>query len=548
MVFQIKMELIMKNESEVVIEKRLFLKSFLASSIFIALPGCSLFCPPDALPDFEPDQFIADIHCHVFNAKDIPVFGFVKYVAMGGIKFPGVATFIGILVNTISAVATPGYKQEEARLVKLLNNTNKALLTQVDEEERINLKVFKATFNQQIDDIHAQEKNKMLSSDGIELMAQIRKEANVSSHDKSLVIDWFERLTGIPSMLGRYLLWGYKMTQYRYQHIKEIKRTYPAIKLFTPALVDFDRWFASNQQGADTQASIKQQMQLSILHNKLNNGSIHPFVPFDPLRDVETGGQVYIDTVNYIERFGAIGIKLYPPMGFRVYENANIDFCRLDIDNLGAKLDESLMKMYSYCHKHDIPILAHTAHSNYNLKCEVHKGRANPIYWRKVLKKFNGLRVNMGHFATHSLLGNKWSRTIRHLMLEYPNVYADFSHIEGFGNPKYDNQFFSALHQFLDVGSEQKKQRLLSRFLYGSDWIMLAKERISKGYFAHVVKLFDQEFSQLNNNEIRNNFIGGNAFLYLGLDKPETVKRLKDFYNRNTIAIPQWLEKPNKKQ
>ena len=88
----------------------------------------------------------------------------------------------------------------------------------------------------------------------------------------------------------------------------------------------------------------------------------------------------------------------------------------------------------------------------------------------------------------------------------------------------------------------------MSRFLYGSDWIMLAKERISKSYFAHLVKLFDQEFNQSNNNEIRNNFIGGNAYLYLGLDKPKTVKRLKDFYNHNTIVIPHWLENSNKKQ
>jgi predicted TIM-barrel fold metal-dependent hydrolase len=283
-------------------------------------------------------------------------------------------------------------------------------------------------------------------------------------------------------------------------------------------------------------------MELSVLHNKLNNGSIHPYVPFDPLRDVESDGQVYKDTIEYLQNYGAIGIKLYPPMGFRVYQNSELEFCHSNIENLGIKIDESLMKIYSYCHENEIPILVHTANSNYNLSCKDYVGRADPIYWDRVLEKFNNLRINMGHFAKHSLLGNMWSLTIRRLMLNYPNVYADFSHIERFDNEQYTNDFFYALNDFLNGGETGDRERLLTRFLYGSDWIMLAKERISKKYFLHLVERFDNEFGSQGDNAVRNNFIGGNAYKYLGLDHPKTIKRLITFYTINTIDKPNWLE------
>lgn len=533
----------MKDGSRLVIEKRVFLKTMLASSIILSLPSCSLFCSSEPLPDFESDQFIADIHCHIFNAKDLPVFGFVKYVALGSAKFPGVNTFAGILVKTITAIATPGFSKEKNRLEKLINKSNKGLMTEWDDEDLLNKELFKTTFNQQINNINLKVNNKIqMSNDELELMIYIKSEVNVNKIEKSGVVDWYKKLTSISSKIGRYLLWGYKMTKYRYQHIAEIKKTYPDVQLFTPALIDFDRWLSSTEKHSDTQVSVKQQMELSVLHNKLNNGSIHPFVPFDPLRDVETDGQVYTDTVEYIKSYGAIGIKLYPPMGFRVYQNSELKFCHSNIENLGMKIDKSLLKIYSYCHENEIPILAHTADSNYNFNCKDYKGRANPIYWEEVLKKFKNLRINMGHFATHSLLGNEWSLTIRRLMLAYPNVYADFSHIEGFDDKQYSKDFFIALDQFLNVDTTENRKKLLTRFLYGSDWIMLAKESISKNYFAHLVKYFDIEFGSQGNDTVRNNFIGGNAYNYLGLNNSKTTQRLKAFYIKNAIELPTWLE------
>src|SRR5581483_3254046 len=109
--------------------------------------------------------------------------------------------------------------------------------------------------------------------------------------------------------------------------------------------------------------------------------------------------------------------KIYPPMGFRAFNNADLndaDFARpagADVvlkqwravgqGPLGQALDASLMAFYVWCAKNDIPLMAHGGPGNQ--AAPGFGGRANPIFWeaaqRRLAAQGLGLRLNIGHLV-----------------------------------------------------------------------------------------------------------------------------------------------------
>ena len=528
-------------------QRRDILKTALASGIAYGLYGCSHYDKKESIPNLPESQIVIDTHCHVFNAADLPVEGFVRHVVLGDLEMLGAATLAGIIIQAISDAFAPGYDEEKARLEAKLGDNDQLTTSLVSTwkiEDDNRDKTYKDIVNKSINEINRRvENNLFLSSDELDFIKEVRKEAGVGETQLLGVIDWYEKLTtavdayNVLVTIGRYLLWGIKMVRYRYKQINDIRSTYSQVKLFTPALVDFDHWLYPENENS-SRVSIEEQMDLYVLLNRLYKGSVHPFVAFDPLRDVETDGETLNKLKDIIANKGAIGVKIYPPMGFRVYENDGEEFCDSNISNLGNKLDQSLWNLYEYCEINEVPILAHTANTNTNGRCENYKNRANPIYWKIVLDNFNNLRINLGHFATHDLPGNDWSLTIRELMIKYPNVYADLSHIEDLSYDAYDKKFFNALQDFISGVDKPDQLKIQARLLYGSDWIMLAKEKISKNYFRHMLNQFDAYFTL----EIRNQFIGENAVNYLGLKSGKNRTRLDDFYKSHSIETPDWLK------
>ena len=106
------------------------------------------------------------------------------------------------------------------------------------------------------------------------------------------------------------------------------------------------------------------------------NRALHGFIGFDPWRQVVDEAQgntpTALDVVKTaIETQGFIGVKIYPPMGFRATNNASVPqstFAGLEpvtipVAGRGTKIDDALMKLYTYCNTNEVPIMAHCAPS-----------------------------------------------------------------------------------------------------------------------------------------------------------------------------------------
>jgi predicted TIM-barrel fold metal-dependent hydrolase len=192
----------------------------------------------------------------------------------------------------------------------------------------------------------------------------------------------------------------------------------------TPALVDFSKWVEDDHNNPMSQ----QIAVMSRIARRKNGPRIHGFVGFDPLRQAmyeKNHGPDAENSLKLAQRAiaeqGFIGIKLYPPMGFRPSDNAKLgkDFpCHVRFgvpdekgpcaantpvghDGIGSEpgalLDDVLMRLYAWCADNNVPIMAHTANSNgtspdYDM-------RADPKFWKPVLAAFPKLPLNLAHFG-----------------------------------------------------------------------------------------------------------------------------------------------------
>ncbi len=182
----------------------------------------------------------------------------------------------------------------------------------------------------------------------------------------------------------------------------------------------------------------------------------------------------------------AIGIKLYPPLGFNP--------CPDKEDTLKRYLD-----FFKWCIDKDIPITVHCQYSSYKGTQDGNKEtkeRTDPKNWERLFSEhpeIKLLRVNFGHFGGSAELkimmkkvedvnenydlADSWSLTICKLLCDYKNTYADIS---AFGLDDDEIQKSLALllgaSYLLDTmdGLEGRKmEKLHDKIIWGSDLPMI---------------------------------------------------------------------------
>ncbi len=373
-----------------------------------------------------------------------------------------------------------------------------------------------------------------------------------------------------------------------------LAQTYPTVDLFTPCMVDFDAWSndAPKTPLADQLRLQERIAKLSIVDRIGRPGArIHPLVAFDPLREARGAisndkdksyrpfnanevfregtkwngadalpaadgatwerslaapppGATALTLVRYaIERGGFVGVKMYPPVGFKPIENAQ--WSHHQASGLGESLDLALRALYTYCEANDVPITVHASPANgYDLG---YGDLAAPSRWAPVLKEFPKLRLNIGHFG--HLAGvdaergieacEAWIRQASVLIQDNDYVFADMSNSQLPADDDYAKRFLDALHKTFD-----KHCRTKSRVMYGSDWWMNTLDENDAQFLNGFVARFDKAFDTAT----RQTLMGANALRYLGLlddagKKPsvnQNRKRLQAFYA--TKPQPHWLK------
>ena len=530
--------------------------------------------------DFS-DQLVIDVHCHTFNASDIPVSGFIRDTALNDYNetirklAPPLVRFLSNILIELSPCA-----DKENR--KLIENFGKDLVfDETSEPEPIEDKYLNAVSREIKHLQHKKITSKFIGdsddSGDIDLLDAINEEIygrDSSVENKSIIetplkgiikrlIDYIKRilksskkiaksLFESPGSFGRHVRWAYLLSKYRYEIIRELRSAYDgkdiAIDLFTPALVDFTYWVKD-----EPESSIPAQIILFDKIIQLFKGQIHPFVAYDPWREAERGdnpnGSLYW-VKKAIEEHGFIGVKLYPPMGFSPRCNEFHDFSKLqdkDSSEFGKSLDHALAELFKWCNKEEVPIMAHCNDSHAPEKN--FEERAHPKYWmgplgnspkhrKGILDKYPKLRVNLAHFGGEDDLSEaqneSWSWFIAKNTEKYKGrLFTDIGYFDGIS--KNSDALFNNLE-----GIVKKHETLKDSLMFGTDWHMIYREPDHENYFSDFTEGYFNQFGKDDTLK----FIGSNAQSFLGLYPGEqSWERIKTFYKNRELEQPDWMKR-----
>ena len=328
--------------------------------------------------------------------------------------------------------------------------------------------------------------------------------------------------------------------------------------LVVAALVDYDWWLA---RGKPTPTSLSEQVDLMARVSVLLGGRVHGFVAFCPFREIMTLDATGVgDSMRLVKRAiessGFIGVKLYPPMGFAPWGNTSrtvwkgkptLHAAASDAE-FGKRLDAAMESLFLYCLQNDVPIMAHTNHSNGPY--EDFRALAGSEYWKAALDRFPGLSVSFGHFGDTDPEDHQGTRTqpFRALMTEGAgtsgtNVFADSAYFAGtLRNQRKMRDVL--LNLFAGDG-----KLLVDRLMYGTDWTMILTQKNVERYlsdFMDVIRKVEERQPAASPmfGRLTDAFFARNATRYLGLAKGRgNRKRLEAFYARHAMPSPEWMTK-----
>ena len=518
--------------------RREFLRSLMGS-------GCALWAgcqcgptrpsepPIDDVIRSDPDRcsFVIDAHAHIFNGADFPLSTFTatKIEERFGVSQR--------LAESLACFLTGGLrrhicraKDEIADLRKALDCPHAATSTPSNEEFLCSLRQrWEGKARNAADEWEKELETEGGGGDGLNDLSSIKKLRN------------FIRTLVRPRWLNAY----------------ELLTTYPEVDVFVAAFTDAGKQY----EQSEGVTPISKQIKLLELIHRLYRGRILFFLGYDPRRDAtENDTSPAMETVmKAVLCKGFVGIKLYPPTGFRPMGNADLDQignCFGEYDDgqgqFGARIDRALARLYDRCVEHDVPILAHTALSQ--AFDEGWAYRAHPYFWCRVFKeaRWENLTLSLGHFGGTRAFCCEIPdppttccdpkpavlllASIRDLLSNYPNTYADISSFDIFEKddsegdtkcPSCRSRVLNRLGDLLNIG------RIPKSVLYGSDWYAIARYDNHEKYLDRWAEALPEVH--------RSRILGENAACFLGLHSGRANRsRLEQFYSRHGIGTAQW--------
>lgn len=317
-------------------------------------------CPATTVP-----SAVADAHVHLFNASDLPIGGFARYVIVPE-RFPGspgAAKAAEDLLNrakswavTVAEERGPGAGDVSPRrfgdlvLARVDELEGRAGAAQADPalaESYRDLGAVLAFDKRRFGDAALlgqmmREPGAPAASDG----RQALRRAFVSTADdeersaaeppgtgllKSMSqLELAPAVAGPASEFASLVGWAYTMCQGRRAHLRKYLRDYSAgsarPRLIVNHLVDYDMWLGDGPAPASSHlAQIAFLQELAADHR--GQAELHTFAGFCPLKHaMETARDgrptTFLALQNAVRQGAVAGFKLYPPMGFRALGNA----------------------------------------------------------------------------------------------------------------------------------------------------------------------------------------------------------------------------------
>lgn len=544
------------------------------STVSLALfgSGCSRTDPGPIDPVGK--QLIIDMHCHVFNASDLPAARFLRQVVIRdfpkqsamktfAIRDPDVLDrFLELILMLLGADKAPTAK-EEISYLKGHGAPKRRVAADGRESAIADTARFLVALDRRRRNLatmsvpSAEEKNRAIKDEKfLTYMLGARTEVMRADSEMSLADASMASREAFTSrgVVSRYLNWFSLFRLYRHVLVEKLiddtsRQGFKPIML-APALVDYDEWLYEDVTSPlSEQTEVMSEISLRCAR-KTDGPVLHGYVGFDPLRQVAfENSKSKTSSLGTVERalneFGFAGVKLYPPMGYRPSGNKG-PYPKRSVDLLGfdpsRQMNEALRKLYALCSDLDAPILAHGYSSNES--GDGYAKRGDPHYWIPVFDDFPKLRVCLAHFGRFDAASKgreklpfpqrSWEWALGEYIKEHPRqkIYADISYFsEALSDDATFRKALAANFRLWTASFDPD----IDRLMFGTDWLMLGQE---KGYEHYVGRVKDFLLTDCGFSEdVCDKVFRRNALTFLPLQKRSVGRaRLEGWYLRHGLA------------
>ena len=536
------------------------------------IPPC--FGEPPYASDGLP--LIVDPHAHFFNGRDLQVKAFFNLVVCRRAgEFERVCQLFGGVFRVLAWLAAPDAKRETA-ILRSLNDSGGVCSAEkqptsdflgyraeVYPQARAELQAAAAEVSGPV--VAAMPGISTMSAASLSALSSTPEALGVylinnlpetyeeyeGDYKQASVFSEFESLESfsVTSALDFVL----EMFQYRMARVSRYYADYGSgdqkLDLIATSLVDYDWPIA---KGKSTMSTLSEQMETMREICILSGGRVHPMAPFDPYREVahQLGrSESSLEFVQQAVMSGlAIGVKLYPPMGFGPTKNAGRDPSfwvkpwSSDIvrtPNFGKRLDDAMNALFEWCAENDVPIITHSNRSNG--PSDDFEDLVAPCLWKPVVDRFPDLSINFAHLGGvgSGKANDDWEGYISLMKDSGPGsrVFVDASYFSDIiaDDPEVATRLLKRL-----LGSSEQLER---KILYGSDWKMLVQEENAETYLKTFAEAAEK-VEQGGHADFSERVLGGSAANWLGLSVGRgNRERMLRFYQNNNVVPPPWVSK-----
>jgi hypothetical protein len=449
-----------------------------------------------------PTTSCVDVHAHFFNASDVTVKGYlegpVAYSMQGVLR--ELMKLLAPLGDALAELAPTAKREyDELHGMSLTRANSSALRATLESDKTQERHLISTEFNRLVQSARGKPFREAYARamqptarSGLELRPRIRQideesvlkamslsESSVSNEQlrRFIASDQAPYAEGILAFIG-YMLSSRKSNLLTYQGAFTEQQHTLGVRRTLGLMVDFDHWLACPPRSAH-----EDQMKLHLKISHLSDSYMLPVISYNPWSDVVNRGRS-LELVEEAVRAGFVAVKIYPPNGFRPW--ANKDVLEPPHAPTGAQLDEALQRFWLKCEELQVPVIAHASPSMGS--DAAHNAFGGPPGWQALLEApfwtgDEAPRVSLGHFGGDSDAGgNDWTQGFADLMAKPRgrHLYADLAYWSDLECAAQDEDNCKSAEARLSAvltKSVGQDQLIADRIMYGSDWLMLSREK-----------------------------------------------------------------------
>lgn len=532
-----------------------------------------------------------DVHCHVFNIRDMPFYEMLVYVILDE-KVPlSVARPLARLIVSTALTQAP---TAEVELAELRRMAALGLTNGLDDPSRDPVKLFQAGIDAFVRDhierstAIAEAKNRP-ADENAEFLDRLYRHFGVNETSESRLKSLTDRTsaqffreqaravgnemkaqtagsrsgptakaasTSDLDLAANFIMnWAPLYSKYRYrlasQLLNFVGEPRP-LRFVAPAILDVENWMPPDDYydpGRPTPMAVQAELMKHLSLAQPSGVALHGFIGFDPVRYIldEDAGKDGLEVIRTaIFSQGFVGVKLYPPMGFQPIGNAGLAAREFPaslhkFSSPGQCVDDALLELYRFCVANEVPVMAHSGYSNG--PTEKARQRAHPGFWKKVLQRrgLSTLRLNLAHAGglwDFHKPDNAWVAAVNDMLASaherYPNLYADVGDVANFLEGTNDQET-----KDLIANMRRMRPAAKARLMYGTDWTFLGRYSGARKYRAS----FEAVMVKVLGTQDLSNFFYRNAAAFMGLAPGSATRnRLDAFYKDNQRQPPNFLD------